>query len=216
MAKNDETQPSWGVISTSRVTGEGQRLFDSELEHHSSVYLRITAATRERDLGKNWIHGGRQYIEVAMSSAQWAEMVSNMNCLPGTPCTIKWLHGVGEVAAPTSEESEHDQHAAVVQKIGTRIEEHLLEAIQQVRSLRDKKSVTKAELLSLQGELGSVLTDLRSNMPFYVKSLREAMATVVSSAKIDIEAYAQQAANRVTLSAGNTPVLQLTEGDDGE
>ena len=45
-----------------------------------------------RDLSHDWHHEREQYIEVAMSEAQWATLVSSLNST-AIPCTLTYLMG---------------------------------------------------------------------------------------------------------------------------
>jgi len=90
----DEVHPAWGLIGASRVSSSppGASLFDSDLRHQHYVTVRIKAAKRRRDLHRDWIGGGKEYIEIAMSEAQWASFVSSMNTGDGVPCTVEHIN----------------------------------------------------------------------------------------------------------------------------
>lgn len=87
----DEVHPAFGLIGASRVSVSppGSVLFDSDVKHGHTVIVRIRTAGRRRDNKYDWIHGREELIEVEMSEAQWASLVSSMNSGNGTPCTIR-------------------------------------------------------------------------------------------------------------------------------
>lgn len=88
----EESHPAFGMIAASRVSGGEKALFDSDIQHHHRVVVRINTATRTRRLNHDDIFGdSTPFIEVEMSEAQWASFVSSMNS-SGVPCTIRHRH----------------------------------------------------------------------------------------------------------------------------
>src|SRR4029077_11436755 len=118
MMPDDEFErehPSYGLVHISRITGGpgAHRLFGSPLAHHyGTIRLSIGSA--------KWIHGQHhdryqgglkgEHIEIEMSAAQFADMITSLNIGCGTPCTIRYLTGV-EIPPPPDQatESEHIQ-----------------------------------------------------------------------------------------------------------
>jgi hypothetical protein len=60
------------MIGASRtsISNPGTTLFDSDIMHQHTVRVRISAASRKRDLDHDWIHSQKEYIEVELSEAQ--------------------------------------------------------------------------------------------------------------------------------------------------
>ena len=84
MSDKDEilTHPSYGMVQFSRVTGGNCRLFGSALEgHNHRIELRIFEAEMhiDHDLHMERPYGKGQIIEVALSAAQFAELLTTMN-----------------------------------------------------------------------------------------------------------------------------------------
>jgi hypothetical protein len=90
----DERDPSFGLVSISRVQGSGRLLFESPFDHQHYVTLSIKRAYRHRtDLHDNYIGDGEELIEIALSETQFAAMVTSLNMGVGTPCTIARFGG---------------------------------------------------------------------------------------------------------------------------
>ena len=68
--------PSFAEIQVSRINGH-KVLYSSDFNSHNYIALRIHKSEMIRDLSHDWHHEREQYIEVAMSEAQWATLVSS-------------------------------------------------------------------------------------------------------------------------------------------
>ena len=100
MLPDDEFErehPSYGILHISRTSGgtSAIRLFGSPLATHYGT-IRLTISK-----GK-WIHGlnhdryfgmSKDFIEVEMSAAQFADAITSLNMGSGTPCTIRYVGG---------------------------------------------------------------------------------------------------------------------------
>ena len=115
MLPDDEFErehPSYGILHIARTSGGGSaiRLFGSPLAtHYGTIRLSISK-------GK-WIHGhnhdryygmNKDYVEVEMSAAQFADAITSLNLGSGTPCTIRYVQGVRVDSPPEhATEAEH-------------------------------------------------------------------------------------------------------------
>ena len=184
----DETHPAFGMIGASRVSGRAV-LFDSDVEHDHFVILRVSRATRKRDLHRDWIPGGRKELnEVAMSEAQWASMVSSMNT-SGVPCTIQYTEKDGTVPGLDFESRLDLTHREVRDKTREALAE-VLEAFEAV-----KEKPTKANIRDLEIRMAN----LPGSMQFAAKSLTEHAENVVQKSRADIEAFVINKARQVGL-----------------
>lgn len=208
---------SWGMISTSRISGGGQIVFDSELTHNTTVALRINRAERHRDVGRSWNFPREQVIEIRMSESQWASMVAGMNNGNGTSCTITWLTGVGSIKPAPIEQSEADRHTEDFERDMKRITRDLAKFVVDARALAAATAPSKKSREALAGRAAMIVQDIESNLPFIHKSFREAMETVLAQAKTDFETAAIQTMAAHGIAPGEIDVPRLMEGirDDG-
>lgn len=185
-----EVHPAYGMIGASRVSGNAA-LFDSDIVHQHFVVLRIGRASRRRDLNRDWVHesGGRgQVVEVAMSEAQWASMISSMNTA-GVPCTIVRTEKDGDVAGLVFDPRLAVSHA-------------------EVRSAADKALAEIADAMAAY-EAHKTAANLRTlhyaikngpaNMEFAATSLTEHAENVVQKARVDIESMVVAKAQQMGL-----------------
>lgn len=203
--RGDETHPAFGLIQISRGSGTPRALFDSETKPSHTISLQVMAATRHRDLSRDWIHPtGLPLIEVEMTEAQWAQAISSLNT-SGTPVTIRATQSDLDVPglpfAPRLALSRKEAVEAAA-KAFERIEAALAEYAEHP---------TKPGLRKLQ----TAVEHVRSNIDFASASLAEHAEEVVNKARADIEAMVSAAAERSGvqgLDAGAT--VELTSGKE--
>lgn len=204
----DETHPAFGKARVNRVSSTpGASLFGSEIRHSQYVVLTIERATRKRDLNRDWIHGGGRLpvVEVAMSEAQWAGLVSSFGS-GGVPVTITGTEADPIVPAiPFAPRMEHSQR--------------------ETRQAADKAFAEIADALAAYeahktaGNLRTLhyaVANAGANVEFAAKSLTEHAENVVEKARADIEAMVVSHANRLKLTEAQRPALALEMTADAD
>jgi hypothetical protein len=187
--RGDEHHPSFAVIGAYRGScgPPGAALFDSDIRHQHTIRIRIKSATRKRDLNHDWIHGGKQYIEVELSESQWASFVSAMNSGDGVPCTLTDL-GYEQIPSapfhPRLQESLKEVRGEA---------ERAFDKIRDARDayeavLADKTSKVAARREALSA-LHAAIENAGSGVEFAGKSLQGHAEKVVNNAKADVEAF---------------------------
>lgn len=203
----DETHPAWALIGASRVSSSppGAVLFDSDIQHQHYVTVRLSTCSRKRDLNRDWLHGKREFVEVAMSEAQWASFVSSMNAGQGVPCTIQHREGHSVPGVP--------------------YEPRLAESLDEVRSAADKAVEKVAEAFAAYSEkktaanlrtLEFAIKHMPANITFAADSLTEHAENVVQRARADIEAMVISKAQQIGIDAGDlgiTPQIAAPAAD---
>ncbi len=203
--------PAFGQIRASRVQGT-TALYGSDFLHHAFVTIAISRSELNRDLSHDWHFGAEELIEVNLSEAQWASFVSTLNSGSGTPCTIDHIDGVLMPGIPlrrnidvveqelndtlkAARKAVADTFAAMDSDIG--------------QSLSGTK---RAKLLEHVQKLQRLIDD---HLPFMAKSFAKHMETTVEKAKIEVNAYVQNAVVRAGLKAlqgESVAPLELTSG----
>lgn len=215
-----EHHPAYAVIGASRVSSShGEYLFGSDFRHHHYVLIRIGRSSLRRDLSHDWIHGdSHEYIEVALSEAQWATFVSSMNVGGGVPCTLSHLDGtlmpgIAEVA--NRSEQFKDELADTLGRARPaldKLEERLASAKMTPTARDDLKKL-----------IDIVRQNIGGNVGYVAKQFGKHMERTVERAKIEVNAYVQQIIIRAGVGAlrGDSPIQlgpvdapQLGEGDE--
>lgn len=196
-----ETHPAFGHIHANRVSSNPSvSLFDSEILHSHYVVLSIQTAERKRDLSRDWIHPSLDpLIEVAMSEAQWASLVSSMNA-GGTPCTIQSRETQRLVPdlpyEPRMAQSIAEVREAYDKSLGK------AKAAMAAYDALDPKAPAKERRAAL-AELRQAINYAEGNGVFAAESLSEHVEGVVTRAKADIEAMVAAHVERLGIDAAN-------------
>lgn len=188
----DEVHPAFAMINVNRVSssGGGVSLFDSEVRHQHFVTLRISAASRKRDLSRDWIHGeSAPFIEIAMSEAQWASVVSSLNS-QGTPVTRTWDKSEGghlpDIPFSPRLAISIDETRDAAKRMFTNAKEALA---------RVEERPTKANIRALR----IALEGAEPNVTYAARTLAEHAENTVQKAKADVEAMIDYRARQLGL-----------------
>ena len=207
---------SYGILHISRTSGGSGavRLFGSPLATHYGT-IRLTISK-----GK-WLHGlhhdrfygmSKDFIEVEMSAAQFADAITSLNIGSGTPCTIRYV-GSQRVPDPPDHatEAEHirDNFEKSVDKYTAKAHEY-----RKVIDRLTSKLPTKAKE-QIRVALDVIEDQLASNVPFVVKQFQEATTRITTAAKAEVDAFVTgvvRAAGLQSIAEGRLPSL-LPSGD---
>lgn len=71
--------PAFGLASIKKTQDNGPAvaLFGSQVQHRTVVLLRIETAYGDRELNRDWHHADKAVVEVAMSEAQLAALITS-------------------------------------------------------------------------------------------------------------------------------------------
>ena len=186
-----ETHPSYGFVQVSRVSGHTS-LFGSPFKHQHYMTLSIGRSTRQRSHGRDWHFGGARggLVEVALSEAQWAHMVSSVGMGGGVPCTLQYVGSKAMESCPEQMEVErfHDD----IEKDAKHAMKFMEDAMAQMRALIDDKAPSKEKRKAVLEAMSTAQRKMNDSAPFMVKQLAEHMDKVVLAAKTEVESYVHQ------------------------
>lgn len=212
-----EEHPAYAMIGASRVSSSpGTPLFGSDFLHQHFVTIRIKGAILRRGNERDWIHGTKEYIEVALSEAQWASFVAAMNVGDGVPCTLTFKEGEGLVPGIEYETNRREQ-------FNVELGERLTHALKLLDDAAAKVEASKAGVREKK-EAGEAIRqarqELTSNLPFLAQQFDEHAEVTIEKAKIEVAAYINSAIARAGLQAlgagePEVRVLELPAGEEG-
>lgn len=186
-----EKHVSYGMVSFSRRTGDPGRLFGSALKSHGAyVTLAIKRAELIHDGGHDYFYGNTRgdIVEVDMSAAQFAELLTTMNVGLGTPCTIRWLDGK-RVESPPESPLEVEK---IRSQFKREVREHVASMEKEMDGLKDlleKKNLGQADRKTILSKFESMLRKYRDSAPFMLDQFEEATEKVVQHAKAEVDAF---------------------------
>lgn len=211
----EEHEPYMGLIGASRTSSSGSALFQSEVQNQSYITIRVQTASRRRSLHKDWVHGKNMLVEVHLSAAQWAELLTTLNHGDGVPCTIR--HRIGDdgrlvtidgpVFAPRLGES-----LAEITDAANELTANIRSAYQEVLDAMAAKKGVKEAVTGL----GHQINNLPSNARFMAKSVQQHAEKVVAHAKAEVDAWMTHAVQRAGLEALRSGAVtpELPSGED--
>lgn len=191
--KDKDKQPYMGMVGLYRVSGKVS-LFDSETTHQNFIALRIRQASRRRGLSSDWIYGEEDLIEVYMSEAQFASMITSLNMGDGVPCTLHWIKGGAHIQPPGKPDDQTDLfHDEMLEK--------LVKALDALKALKEQPGISKKR----QHEIDQIIQELDNNTGFVANQFAEYMEHRVSKAKTEVEAYMNAFIHRAGMKALGAP-----------
>lgn len=195
MANDDdesvEKHESYVTVGFSRRSGNPGRLFGSHIKTHQSyVTLKISQASRVHSLGSDRFHSSfnGDIVEVDMSAAQFAELLTTMNVGSGVPGTLRRVFNKSVEDPPDA--------SLEVEKIRQGFEKRMRDLAVKCHDnakvayeLLSQKSLSAVDRDKLRNSLRSVMTEVSANVPFMLEQFEEATEKVVASAKAEIDAF---------------------------
>jgi hypothetical protein len=194
----EDRHPAYAMIGASRVScgPTGQRLFGSDFAHTGYISVKIAVGSVQRSVSKDWYHAGRQYIEVALSEAQWATFVSTLNIGDGVPCTLEYKDGQ-RIPGIAETPNRKEQFKAELEKEFQRGRERIVALVETIKA--SKLSQKQKDEICL--DLNVLLQHFGDNHGFVAKQFGKHVETTLEHAKIEISAYVTGIIARAGLKA---------------
>lgn len=213
--------PSYCLVSFSRRHGN-PRLFGSHLKnHYHYITLAIKQAKLVRDENDDRYDASisGDIVEIDLSAAQFAELLTTMNVGMGVPGTLRRLNNQ-RVEEPPEISSEVEHIQDTFDKDLREFAKKVLEkSVPRAREILTKPSLNKAdraELLSLFEDVSRRLTDA---VPFVIEIFNESVGKRVTAAKTEVDSLLSLFLKKAGLQALKQhiqPVSMLSAGDTSE
>ncbi len=203
----ENTHPSYGMVGLSRRHGHIGKLFASNIDNQHSITIEVFDGAWEHKYGADryFADNHAPIIEVEMSPAQFADLVTTFNVGSGVPCTIRSFNRQRRPPVPsidTESERVQDCFDDEMKKLADTCQA----SVTRVRELTAKPTLTKADRKEISDMVGQAMMAITSNIPFMMSQFREATERVVTSAKAEVEAALMQRVVTLGVDAlRNTP-----------
>lgn len=206
MSDEHHRHPSYGLVQFSRCQvssgpGRGMRLFGSALaDHHTLMRLQIRPAKLQHDLQQDRVFtdGTMPLIEIDMSAAQFAELITTANYGSGVPCTIRYANGE-RVDEPPDLDTE-------AERIRGNFKDTLAEYVAKAdRYRKDIEALTEKlpakTKQQIKVALDVITHQLSDNVPFVVDQFNAATDRITSAAKAEVESFTLHAVTSAGIAA---------------
>jgi hypothetical protein len=200
--RTEERHPAYGLVSFSRVSGGSGKLFGSSVDNLNFIRLRVCRAVRYHDLSHDWYSsaGGRDLIEVDLSAAQFATLLTTMNVGEGTPCTIRYLDGKKVDDLPPEKMEAHRIQDGFKEQMQEMTKE--LDAQRtQLNAILDKKNVNMGDREQIRSAVDRIFMEIKQNIPFVLEQFNESAEKIVTQAKTEVDAFVTTMVHRTGLEA---------------
>ncbi|MCD0159700.1 hypothetical protein IHN63_00105 [Deinococcus sp. 6YEL10] len=223
MSREETVQkhPAMGLVVISKTshggTGRASRgvpLFGSDLRHTETVSITVMESSVSRSLSNDWHHQGRRLLELRMSTAQWAQMVSSFGNGNGTPVTLEYItrDGPGRIEPYPDPPSKIEQFEQEVEASVASNTDRLKDVHAEIARLIGSGKAGKRDLEALHRNLGLAISANASSATFVVEQHKERMEQTVAEAKIEVEAYVTETLGRL----GRRALLEQLQDRQGE
>jgi hypothetical protein len=212
-----EKHPSWGMVEFSRVSGGKSRLFGSSLPMHgTTIRLTIRHGQRAHSLGSDWFMGSSRVplVEVELSPAQFAELLTTMNIGDGVPCTIRSVDGEQMPDVPDEPMETGRVRESFKEEVGD-ITERLAALLKSANETLARPTLRASDRKDLIEQLRMIVQGVKSNLPFMLAQFEEATDKITTTAKAEVDAFVTHAATRLGIERLREMALG-TGGDDAQ
>jgi len=181
-----------GMVGFNRITGS-KKLFMSNLNNSNWISLRVYEAHDEdNDYGEKRVHtkSNRPLVDLDISAAQFAELLTTMNIGHGVPCTLRYIDGE-KIDQTGLEEDEKpiDVGKKFFKKNAKEVTDKISKKISSLREELETLKMSKKDKAKVESILEGFETEILSNMPFYVSIFEEVAKKVVTESKAEIDAF---------------------------
>lgn len=190
--KDWKTHKSWGMIGAYRCQGNATEFFQSDIPCNNHICIRIKTAQLHRDLNRDWVMGGDLLVSVKLTPMQWSEMLTNLNCGDGVPCTIEYTKEDNYIKF----QQEEDKLELLLKETDGKVDkgkEYIKSVETKITNLANEKKISKKVAEELLLELGRANSCLGGDsIDFIKKQARCHIENMVVQAKANISAYIDQ------------------------
>lgn len=186
-----EKHPSYALVSFSRRRGNPGRLFGSSLQSHEAyVTLQVRYGSRILESGYDRFYGNihGDILELDLSAAQFAELLTTMNVGMGVPGTLRRLLNK-PVEKPPAIVMEEERIRTGFKEEMKRFAQKLQRDAGIVKAILMKKSLTVSDKDAILSTVTSVLNQVESNIPLTLTLFGEAAERIATHAKAEVDAF---------------------------
>jgi len=191
--KDDEEfrreHPSYGMLHITRMSGGGStRLFGSPLAtHYGTIRLTVSKAKWSHSLHHDRYFGmSKDFIDIEMSQAQFADAITSLNIGSGTPCTIRYVQGERIESPPdyaTEAEYIRDNFESKFEDMSKRTKKYADEILAMTAKMPAKVR------RQIEIALDVMQQQINDSVPFVLQQFQEATTKITTAAKAEVDGF---------------------------
>jgi len=180
-----------GLVGFSRISGS-RKLYMSNLNNATWISLRVYEAYDKESFGEKHVYTktNTPILELDLSAAQFAELLTTMNVSSGVLCTLRYQNG--EKIDQTGLEEEEKSMDIGKKYFNESVKEFSSNITKMTADFLDRAEemkMNKKDKENLKWIFEKINQEILSNMPFYVTQFEETARKVVTESKSEIDAF---------------------------
>ena len=204
--------PAFGIVNISRWHGGTKnRLFQSNMDIGTGISIHVRLAELKRDLSHDWVFAQDELLELYLSPAQFADLITNMNT-QGVPCTMRFYRDAqGKFIQPVFPEDFDNELGRIEAEFEKSIKELETMDPEDNQVFKDIAArLPKKDQERLFGALGRMTSKIKSHIPFIRSQFEESVTRTVTHAKHEVSAFTAQVLQNAGMAhlAADAPTLK--------
>ena len=196
-----------GIIQLSRVYGGNNVMFGSGIRHDSCIRLSVHKGIVDRGFSTNHYYPQFKVLELEMTPAQFAELITSMNYGVGVPCTLKQFNG----ERIKNDLKLDDEVNLVKQEYADEVDNVLNDLKFSINSISSEKGLSPKKIDQLKDRLISLLGKLEDESPFLKERFNESLEKTFVEAKASIDNHINLALSNIGLKELHKNIKQIEE-----
>ena len=213
MEKENSSHESFGQIKFNRVNSNGTKFYGSELGQNNYITMTVHHSEIYRDLTQDRYFPTGEIVKIRMSSGQFAELITSMNCGTGIPCTIERIQGKKTVDLSKQESRKEFVHRKFEDRM-KRFADLIRKNQKEAKEIVTKRNLSKQDIFDLTLKLNWLTEEIEKNIPFFAECFQETMDEIVLEAKTEVENAILHKINTLGLNALHEKNNLLIDGSD--
>lgn len=204
-----ERHESYGQISFSRINATPPiNLYGSNIKHGSIISLTIRRSAKNHNLYNDTYYGDEEIIDVYMSPAQFAELLTSLNVGSGVPCTIQHIfyHRMSGCPEENQRKVNKQEFEETCKEIVHKSQSLIAEVTHMFES---KKNINKTDRKDIIGNLQHICNIFTSRIPFIKEQYDEAMEKTETEVKAAVDNFVTHALVSIGAKALKNKLIEL-------
>jgi len=202
---------SYGVVSLSRTSTTGKKLFGSSIVHQNFISLSINHAEMIQDINLHNTHyfPKKRIIEVFLTSSQFAELITTMNYGEGTPCTISFKEPIGIINYTEPDSLKPNDELNKMQDSAEKEKDDTIEKIStKLKTILSKNSIGKKDKQNIYSMFDILSKFVDDKFEFMQSQFQSKMEKHITEAKTEIDS------TLINMSLNNQKRIELENSND--
>ena len=165
MEKENSSHESFGQIKFNRVNSNGTKFYGSELGQNNYITMTVHHSEIYRDLTQDRYFPTGEIVKIRMSSGQFAELITSMNCGTGIPCTIERIQGKKTVDLSKQESRKEFVHRKFEDRM-KRFADLIRKNQKEAKEIVTKRNLSKQDIFDLTLKLNWLTEEIEKIFHF--------------------------------------------------